>query len=285
MKNRKILTVTAGLCLLLLLVPLCVAFAEGADALPQGKQLRIDDASFDPGSGILTVKWTNTASVAATGTEFRIHPLDADGEPVVIGEGYVEDILLEERVLHTSVTAEPGQTVTSDFQAGSDYPDAAVMNVAVDRIEWTEFGKDGDVLGRTVLELPDDRMCWYSTRDNAYLPGPENESPYAMPAEDVLDAAAGVHLGITVIPVPGELADAYGFACGGMMIVSVEEDSPADAAGLEPRDLIYSVNGIRYAEEPYFIALGCADLAAGKPVMFLFERENEPWETALETAP
>ena len=62
----------------------------------------------------------------------------------------------------------------------------------------------------------------------------------------------------SVIPVPGELAEAYGFAFGGMLIVSVEEDSAAEAVGMAPGDLIYSVNGRKYAEEPYFIALGLA---------------------------
>lgn len=185
------------------------------NAFPAGRLLLIQDATFAPETGILTMKWTNTGSVTVTGAEIRINPLNPEGEPVVIGEGYVEEILLEERVLHTSAVVEPGKEATVSFGLGDTYPAVTGMEIAIDRIEKTVYSEDGAIMEQTVLELPDDRLCWYSAQQNAYAAGPENGESYAAPDNEVRAKATKAHLGMTVIPVPGELAEAYGFACGG----------------------------------------------------------------------
>ena len=278
MKHNLFLAATMLLCLLIL----AATFPVFADEEAAADQLvQIQQASYDPESGLLTVNWLNSDAQPVTEAEFRINPLNADGCSLVIGEGYIEEILLEERVMHAAVTAESGQTISSVFQVGGDYPDTVNVNIAVDRVVRTVYAEDGTIQEQTVQELPDDRLCWFSTRQNAYTAGPENETSYEMPSEDVLRAAEAVRLGFTVFPVPGELAEAYGFACGGMIVVSVEEGSAAEAIGLEPWDLIYSVNDLLYATDPYFIARGIADLAAGRPMTMLFERDNALWEVSL----
>ena len=261
-----------------------VAVTVTADAFPPGKLLQIQDASYDPAAGILSVSWINTGVLPATGVEFRIAPLDAAGNALVIGEGYIEEILLEERVLHTSAAAEPGKTASASFQTGNDYPAAAAMNIVIDRVEWTSYAPDGSVQEVTVQELPEDRLCWYSTGENAYLPGPENGDPYTAPDADILAAAAEAPLGFSAVAVTGDLAEAYGFAYSGIMVVSVEDDSPAEAMGLEPGDLIYAVNDIRWSGDPYFITRGLSDLAAGQPMAIQFERDNALWEATLQSA-
>ena len=253
-------------------------------ALPVGRVLVIQDAAYDPQSGILTVKWTNTGSLAVTGAEIRIHPLDAEGTPVTAGEGDIEDIALERRVLHATAAAAPGETVSASLIAGRDYPGTQQMLIAFDRLEMTAYAEDGTVQERTVTELPDDRLCWYSTGENAYTEGPENPAPYTAPGDEVFDRAAEARLGITVLPVTGDLAEAYGFGHSGVLIVAVEEDSPAAAAGLEAGDLIWRANGTEYASEPYMMTLAAATLAEGQPAVFDLERDNEYWELSLTPA-
>ena len=251
------------------------------DAFPIGKTLLIRDAAYDPETGFLTLTWVNTGSMAVTGAEIRVIPRDADGNQVLAGEGYMEGIIEETRTLHTSAVSEPEKTVTVTLGTGMDYPAAAAMEIAFDRIEKTVYAEDGSVAERAAAELPDDRLCWYSTAENAYTSGPENGEPYEAPDGETFARAAGVHIGITTIPVTGELADAYGFAYGGLLIVAVEEGSPAERIGLEKWDLIFSVNGADYEEEPYMMTLAAAELAAGRPVVMLLQRDNEFWELAL----
>ena len=273
------------LLLLLTAVLLCLtgSVLPGWAEEGTGRLLLIGEAAYHPETGILTISWTNTGSLSVTGAEIRINPRNAEGNPLVIGEGYIGEIILEERILHTSVPVGPGETVSVSFAAGADYPEAVSMDIAVDRIETTVFAEDGSVLESVTEELPDDRLCWYSTQQNAYTAGPENGEPYTAPADEVFELAAEVHIGFTALPVTGELAEAYGFAYSGIMITAVEEESPADLIGLEPGDLIYCVNGLYYPSEPYMMTLGAAALASGQPMTLLLERDNEFWE--LTTAP
>ena len=281
MKKRWFPAAAALLCLLIALTAL-PARAESPDSA--GQLLQIQEASYDPETGLLSVRWISEGAPPVTEAEFRVSPLDAAGSPMVIGEGYIEEILLEERMLHVSFTAEAGQSVSASFQVGDNYPGAADVWIAADRVVRTSYAEDGTLQERIVQELPDNRLCWFSAGQNAYISGPDSSDPYEIPPEDALAASAEVHLGFSAVPVPAELADAYGFAFSGMMIVSVEEGSAADEIGLEPGDLIYSVNDRPYFAEPYCIALGLQDLAAGHPVTIRFERDNTFWEVSLKNA-
>ena len=252
------------------------------EAFPAGRRLLIREAAYEPESGILTVRVSNTGSTTVTGTEIRINPLDQDGKPVLIGEGWLEEILLEDRVLHSSAVIEPEKETTIRLGCGAEYRAAEEVEIAFDRIERTEFDPDGNPVEKSVTELPDDRLCWYSVRQNAYTEEPENPIPYSTPGDEVFEQAKKVHLGITVIPVPAELADAYGFACGGLMITAVEEESPAERIGLKVRDLIFSVNDTDYESEPYMMTRAASDLADGKQVTLLLQRDNEFWELTLK---
>ncbi len=247
-------------------------------AFPAGKLLLIQDAVYHPETGMLTVKWVNTGSMTVTGAEIRIRPMDAEGQTLIVGEGNVEDILLEERILHTFTETKPGEKGTASFGTGEVYPAATEMEIAFDRIEMTASPEEET---GTLLELPEDRLCWYATGEKAYTAGPKNGKAYTPPEDAVFALATKARIGITTVPVFEELAEAYGFSGGGLLIVSVAEGSPAAQMGLEPWDLILQVNGAEYAEEPHMMTLACAELAAGNPVTVAFEREGEIWELIL----
>ena len=155
------------------------------------------------------------------------------------------------------------------------------MNIAFDRFEQAVYAEDGTLAEYSVTELPDNRLCWYSTAENAYTDGPANVEPYTVPADDIFEQAAGVRIGITAFPVTAELARAYGFSAGGLLVVAVEEGSPADHFGLAPWDHIISVNGLAYEQDLYMLTRAAAELAAGRPVTILLQRDNAFWELVL----
>ncbi len=264
MKRGLLLLLTAALCLLL-------AAACGAEEAGQTRLL-ITDAAYDPESGLLTVNWTNTGEEAVTGAELRAIPRNADENQLVIGEGNLEEILLEQRVYHTFAAAAPGESATAVFPAGARYPAAAAFDVAFDAVT-PESGE--------TLDLPDSRLCWYSTREKAYTHLPEAGEPYAPLAEDILSKAADFPLGLKTIAVTEELAEAYGFAHSGMLIVETEEASLADALELAPGDLIFAVDDTQYANEPNAVALAAAALADDRPVTLWIERDGAALSLAL----
>lgn len=266
MKKRLILP--TALCLAVLLF-VCAACADEA---PAGRLLRIDDASYEPETGFLSVTWTNTGEKAITGAELRVIPRDGEGNQLVIGGGYLEEILLEERTYHTFAATAPGESATAVFPAGVRYPAAAAFDVAFDAVT----AEDG-----AASDLPDSCLCWYSTREKAYTRIPEGGGSYTPPAEDVLAKAAGFRLGLKVIAVPGELADAYGFAHSGMLVVETEEDSLADLLGLAPGDLIFAVDETQYANEPNVIVLAAAALSDNRPMTLWIERDGGVLSFAL----
>lgn len=268
MKHRLWLLGTLLLCLLLL--PLSpAAAAEDAGQT----HLLITDAAYDPATGLLSVSWTNSGTDSVTGAELRAVPRDTEGNLLVVGEGYIEDILLEQRVYHSFTSTAPGESASAVFAAGALYPDASWFEVAFDAVTM-ESG--------VTLELPENRLCWYSTRENAYVTMPESGEPYALPDADVLARASGYRLGFTAIAVTDDLAAAYGFYHSGMMIAEIRPDSLAEAIGLLPGDLIFAVNDIRYAGEPYIVSLAAAALADSQPVTLWIERENTAVSLFLE---
>ena len=245
------------------------------EAFLSGKLLTIGNAVYNKREGILAVTWTNTGADAVTGAEFRVIPRDAEGNALAAGTGKKEEMLLEKRVFQTADARASGGVTTSVFTLGDTYPDAASVDVAFDRIIRTREEEGGDRPELAVLELPDDRLCWFSTLTNRYTGDPENAAPYTPPDTKELETAGRGRFGFTAAAVPGELAELYGYRHSGLLILSVEAGSPAEAGGLEAGDLVFSVNGIEYRSEPYFAALGAAAFAKGKPAVFGIERDGK----------
>ena len=249
------------------------------EAFPEESCLLIREAAYDPGEGILTVTWLNTGRAASLGADLRIVPLDAEGNDLLIGDGYVEEILGEEREYHTAVPCPPGGTATASFRIGGAYPEAVSAAIAFDRVL---TAREGEERAETVeREFPDDRLLWYSTSEKAYLSIPESTDPYTPPDQGTFDLAKRMRLGITTCPVTGELASAYGFAFGGLLILSVEKDSPSDTMGLKSGDLIFCANDLYCEEDPYFLVRALSGLASGLPATLLMERDNEFYELTL----
>ena len=165
-----------------------------------------------------------------------------------------------------------GETVTVSLQTGSAYPAAAQMEIAVDRIT----REDG-----SVLELPDNRLCWYSTAAGAYTTGPESDEPYQAPEEDI-QTAADVRFGFRALAVPGELAAAYGFPRGGLLVTEIGEGSAAEAMGLETWDLVFGVNETGYDGELYILPQAAAALSRGEAVTLWIARDGEVLTIDLE---
>lgn len=251
------------------------------DSFLSGRMLQINRAVYNPQTGDLNVTWTNTGSSAVTGAELRICPRDAEGRALTAGDGSIGNILQEHRVLHTSLQTAPGAAMTDVFPVGTDYPGAVSMDIAFDR--WTEAvtAEDGTVTEYTETELPDDRLCWYSTAQADYAANPENGTAWSGPDAETLALAGTVSLGIRTVPVTGDLAEAYGLARSGLMITEIRKDSPAEALGLLPGDILWSANGVPYSTEPYFLTLACAGLAQDKPAALMIDRGDASHELKI----
>jgi len=280
-RKRVLPFISVLLCLCLLFSAVSGAAEDPADQTG----LIIQKAAYDPAAGTLTVTWTNTGSLPVGSAEVRINPLDAEGNPLTAGGGTVEEIFEEERILHTSVPVPAGQAATAVFKAGAAYPDAVSVELAVDRVVWEEEipQEDGSVqVNRTVLELPDSRLHWYSAAQQAYISEPAGD-PYEMPDAETLAAGAEVRLGFRAVAVPGELAEAYGFGWSGLLVIRVEEDSAADRIGLKAGDLVFGMDETVYDEEPYILSLAAAALSRGEAMTLWVERDGEEW--AVEWTP
>lgn len=57
---------------------------------------------------------------------------------------------------------------------------------------------------------------------------------------------------------------------------------PAERIGLTSGDLIFQVNDMEYSEEPYLMIRGCVELAEGRSVTILLQRDNEIWELTMD---
>ena len=272
-RNRRLLLIFAALSLCLLLWA-AAGYAE--DATDQ-TGLIIQEASYDPAGGLLTVTWTNTGTIPAEWAELRVIPRDADGKQVIYGENAVEEILDGQRTRHVTVPAAPGETVTASVTVGGLYPSALSVDFAFDRIVWREeiTAEDGTVqYRRTALDLPDRRLHWYSTARNAYISEPAGEA-YTMPPEEILNPPEENRLGITAAAVTGELAGAYGYGWSGLLVTEVQEGSAAEAIGFEAGDLVFGMNDTLYENEPYILPLAVDALLRDETIVFLVERNGE----------
>lgn len=280
MRNRVLLLAAVGICLCLVLSALSGLAEDPADQTG----LTILDASYDAESGMLTVKWKNEGEKTAAWAELRINPRDAEGNSVVIGEGDMAEIPEERRVLRITVPAESGREASATVMAGGVYPDAVSLEIAFDRVAREEQvpQEDGSAQTvRTMTDLPDSRLRWYSTSENAYISEPEGEL-YVPPEIGMTEETAEIRLGFTVIPVPREVAEAYGFRHNGLLIYAVENGSAADTVGLLPGDLIFGVDETPYDEELYILPLAVSKLAAGEAVTVWLERGEEEYALELE---
>ena len=233
----------------------------------------IQKAAYNPEDRTLKVTWKNHGTQTITGLDLRICPLDAEGNILLFGEGEEDELILEQRVFHLFPQAAAGDTVNSAFPIGKDYAAADNILITVMRI----VHEDG-----SEIVLPDDRLCWYSLKGNAYVGPPENSEPYAVPSEETLAAAQETRFGFSAAPLYGETAPAYGYAHSGFLILEIEAGSPAEEMGLAVGDLIFSVNDTPYSREPYLMTLAAAELAQNRPVNILIEREDEILELTIE---
>jgi serine protease Do len=90
----------------------------------------------------------------------------------------------------------------------------------------------------------------------------EEEQPAEIPS----------HLGIEVLEITPDMAKSYGLSRNsGVVIVRVEEGSPADDAGLDPGDIIVEINQkpVKDIEELNNLLAGVKE---GQPLLFLIDR-------------
>lgn len=89
-------------------------------------------------------------------------------------------------------------------------------------------------------------------------------------------------IGVQIQPVDDQVAEAIGLsAAKGALIASVQDGSPAAAAGLKAGDVILSVNGST-AEDPRAVARAIADLAPGDLAKLDLWREGKAQKVDLK---
>jgi len=129
---------------------------------------------------------------------------------------------------------------------------------------------------------------WFGNRDSYDIPRvpavpmiPDVPMPPLAPLADFDSKGFGhyyqdsPYMGVTLIELSDEAAQAFGSAKGGVLINEVESDSPAETAGIKPGDIIVGIDGDAvYETEDIQDVIG--DLDEGDTVQVSLIRDRKP---------
>ena len=96
----------------------------------------------------------------------------------------------------------------------------------------------------------------------------------AVTSDETVEKAGSFGLGCTVVDIREAFRSWTGSSESGVYIARIKPDSFAEQCGLQLGDLIFEVDGIPWAEDPYCILRGRAKAADGETVVFRVLREG-----------
>ena len=162
----------------------------------------------------------------------------------------------------------PGKTIKEDFNTfGTDYPNATQLDCAVLSVELA----DG-----TYISFPENALRWFSSSEKKYINSPEGRNVNSYPGDEIYEKLESVELGAELsTSLKSWQKEYFGYHHLGYLVMSVEEDSIAAKAGLQPTDLIVTVNGLDYEENEYAMTFGMAEMVDTGKMTLTVERYGE----------
>ena len=123
--------------------------------------------------------------------------------------------------------------------------------------------------------VPESNLLWFSSATGEYLNPNRPENSYQYPDAETEKKASAFQFGMTYIGVYPEYAAFYQLPCAGLYVLSFEEDSILQKAGMEVGDIILSADNMQWDEEPMMMFRAKANIVDGSEVIFTLLRGEE----------
>lgn len=206
--------------------------------------------------------------------EHRYYPMPA--------EGYDIPVIFQGWDCYGKKSLKPGMKLNESYyllvnENAEDLKDPDVKEIRC-AIAFIEFD-DG-----TTLYIPDSQRYWYSTRSKSYLERPEVRENYTGPSAEVREKAKPVGLGMKTVDAGDFTLEWYGSPYAGYFVYGITPDGIAEKSGVQLKDIVFEVDGVRFSDDPRFFITARAKLAGGETVPFKVYRNGEVVELAFEPA-
>lgn len=170
---------------------------------------------------------------------------------------------------HERLEEPQGAFVSSVFRGGPADRGGLVPGDIVTRINGDEIASQQDLITTVANLEPGSRATFVVQRDGRQMAVRVTMGDTESSDPDV----TRLFPGLSVVPITGDVRDNLGFRSTGELIVAdVERNSPADTAGIRPRDIILEVDGERVRTlDEFYRAL---NESSGRDAMFRLDRNG-----------
>ena len=220
----------------------------------------------EPTIGEIQVR--NNSGKVIVEVHLRIMLINADGTHNIMGSNgldeYSNEYLLS--IYDFEEAWKHGEDRILDLNMeGPGYSDVRNVKAAVTKIVFS----DG-----TVSRVPESNLHWFSGESGyAALPLPAvNIAP--LTAEE-LEMNGSFSMGLSWWEVYPEYTQRYARKFAGLWIISVAPGSISEMGGIQVGDTVFSVDGVRFVDDPLFFERAKARIGNGEESEFLVERNGE----------
>lgn len=151
----------------------------------------------------------------------------------------------------------------SDTYAG--YPNASTLLVAICYFKTN----DG-----TEHYIPESQLYWFSS-DSGYMGFPSSKSNYRTPTSSEMAKSNSFKFGIIAAKFYKEYTARAFYQNAGILVREVDSGLLAEQSGIKVDDLIVSMNGVKFVDDPFMVEKAKIAMANGQEVSCVVERNNE----------
>ena len=221
--------------------------------------------------GVFTVTLRNhgTEDISAFGIRYAF--FDGEGEQIFSGKSGIVDYAGETVALdYMGTVPTGGVTVTRDMLPEA-CAGAVSMRAAVDAYTTSDGVK---------WAVPENSLRWVDSLAGEVDARGLAAEAVCLTAEE--SAAEDTDLTFGTVELPSGFAERYGFERVGRWVTLVTDGGRAEKAGLKQGDLIWAVDGVAWADDPFVLERAKAALAAGKSVQLQVERRGKTVKVTLK---
>ena len=146
-----------------------------------------------------------------------------------------------------------------------DYPNCDHVEIALQEV----------VLGDgTCFKIAEDDLLWFSTKTGAYIHSEKKSHIYHLDPETKRKSDLIGRGLVCNLVINSETAKHFGYQNTGEYIDIYNSDPIADYAGLQRGDMLFAVDGVKYADDPYTFEKGKARMVDGETIVISVERPD-----------